>query len=837
MKLTKEDHSVIEAIYRVELNAIASSLGLIEPKGTKLDYDLLLKALGLIDRASREEHHLARKIVIGLSSLLWTYRDKDWIGLSEYLIVALNRAGYPPSSIMLDDSYDHVNGSYTHFQSLANELEVTVRHMQYEVQVGGKPSLLTHYQKAVWESMKTSKCVGISAPTSAGKSYVILLKIIDLLLAKRGSVIYIVPTLSLVAQVSSDMRKLLRAYGIDDVRVTTTYNVAGVDEHRVYVITQEKGIAAFSQDDAPYKNIRALVVDEIQNIERADDGNDQRGKILYDLLVELRHSASPALTVLSGPRVEGLEEIGADIFNVPTVEQKTNDSPVTNITYSIIQKTKGYVLKLYSDLLERPLELAVANGELIQGYGAAKYSDEFHDYLSTLIDRLGKDAMNVIFSPTSKQARRTALGISSRLSNFDLSAELATLIDYIKETVHEDYDLCIAVAQGTAYHHGKSPGHIRFVIEDSIKRKLLRNVVCTTTLIQGVNLPAQNVIMRTPNLRTRRENGRMPKLTDYEIANLRGRAGRLLKDIIGRTFVLEENSFETDQPELFSEVEKRLTSGYGDRYGEKKKVIDDAIEKNKRVSDLDDSSSFLTTYIRQAILRHGGNASARLASVGINLSDDQISRVESHMQQLAVDPAVCLRNRYWDPLDLNDLLEKSKGFVLPTGQFDYDLSPKLEVLLRFFNETYPKYYNKYCYTIPPPLIQSVAISTANWMQEKPLKEILSNPFYSNSDRIDEGISRLQNSISYGVPMLLKPLYDILEGESMILRFIEMGAYLPVTRKLIEMSIPRETAIYLQRQYFSDTADADLDEEALIERLAAVRPELDYWRGIQVDQVL
>ena len=143
MKLTKEDQAIIDAIYRVELNAIASTLGLVAPKAIKLDYDLLLKGLGLIDKASRDEHHLARKIVIGLSSLLWTYRDKDWVGLSEYLIVALNRAGYPPSSIMLDDSYDHGNGSYTHFQSLINELEVTVRHMQYEVQVGGKPSLLT----------------------------------------------------------------------------------------------------------------------------------------------------------------------------------------------------------------------------------------------------------------------------------------------------------------------------------------------------------------------------------------------------------------------------------------------------------------------------------------------------------------------------------------------------------------------------------------------------------------------------------------------------------------------------------------------------------------------
>lgn len=837
MNLSREDQAIIEAVYRVELRSISALLGFTPSQDAKLEYDLLVRCLGLIDRASRSDTHLARKVVIGLSSLLWTYREEAWIGLSEYLIVALNRVGYPPSSIMLDVGYDHDKGAYAHFQSVINELEVTIRHVQYEIEVGGRRSLLTHYQKAVWESMARTRCIGISAPTSAGKSYVILLKIIDLLLAQRGSIIYIVPTLSLVAQVSSDLRKLLKLYGINDVKISTTYNFSSADAYRIYVLTQEKGIAAFTQDDSPYRNIRALVVDEVQNIEKADEEDDHRGKILYDLLVEIRHSTSPALTILSGPRVEGLEAIGVDIFNVPTVEQRTNDSPVTNITYSIAKRANKYTLKLYSDLLDSPLELPVENSDHIQGFGAARYTNDFHDYLAALIDRLGKDSMNVIFSPTSAQARKTALGIAERSNRGGTSDELGSLVEYIKETVHDDYDMCIAVAQGTAYHHGKSPAHIRLVIEDSIKRKLLRNVVCTTTLIQGVNMPAQNVIMRTPNLAVNRQNGRMPKLTDYEIANLRGRAGRLLKDIVGRTFVLEENSFETDQPELFSEAEKKLTSGYGDRFKEKKAAITGAIENNQRVSELDPTSSFLTTFIRQTVLRHAGNAATRLASVGITLTSDQLAKVQTHMQELSVDSAVCLKNRYWDPLDLNELERVSQGISLPTSQFGADVAQRIEALLNFFNDRYPKYYNMYCRKVPAALIQSVAISTANWMQERPLKEILSHSFYSNADRIDEGISRLQNSISYGIPMLFRPLYDIHEDSSMFLRFIEMGAYRPVTRRLIELNMPRETAIYLQQNYLNEAEHVNLDGDALLARLAEVRSDLDYWRAIQVDQLL
>jgi hypothetical protein len=54
-------------------------------------------------------------------------------------------------------------------------------------------------------------------------------------------------------------------------------------------------------------------------------------------------------------------------------------------------------------------------------------------------------------------------------------------------------------------------------------------MVCTTTLMQGVNLPAQNVIVRTPNLYVKKQYGREPKLSRYEFANLRGRAGLYMK--------------------------------------------------------------------------------------------------------------------------------------------------------------------------------------------------------------------------------------------------------------------------------------------------------------------
>src|SRR5690606_12537039 len=143
--------------------------------------------------------------------------------------------------------------------------------------------------------------------------------------------------------------------------------------------------------------------------------------------------------------------------------------------------------------------------------------------------------------------------------------EVGSLSEYIAEFVHKDYDLVDLVQSGVAYHTGKLPLHIRSAIEDSFSKGIINNIVCTTTLMQGVNFPASNIIVRNPYLFTRRmKNRENVKLSNYEFSNLRGRAGRLLKEFIGRTIVLDESSFEIEKENesLFEHTEKELSTGY-----------------------------------------------------------------------------------------------------------------------------------------------------------------------------------------------------------------------------------------------------------------------------------
>ena len=236
--------------------------------------------------------------------------------------------------------------------------------------------------------------------------------------------------------------------------------------------------------------------------------------------------------------------------------------------------------------------------------------------------------------------------------------EIDELVSYYSQSVNENYSLCETLKKGFAYHHGKIPIHVRRTLEKAMRLKLVSNVVCTTTLMQGVNLPAQNVIIRNPHLYIRHYPDEA-ELTSYEMANLRGRAGRLLKDFVGRTIVLDEGEFEGtegyNQQALFEDVSKEVYPGYGDLFEEFKDQIIDTLSDDKCVDGSMQRYGFLVTYVRQSVLRYGRGAKQRMAETGLKLTSKQVAAIIQKLNALSIPKKICLDNRYWDPFVLNDI--------------------------------------------------------------------------------------------------------------------------------------------------------------------------------------
>jgi hypothetical protein len=835
-----DSNIILERLLHYEMNSMAAKLGLITTFDDKLDEEFLIKLVGLMDRASRKQDEYSARVVVMVCALMWTHYPSRRSQLTEVMILMLSRVGYSLSGAMIDGGYDDKNKSYSNTNSWITECCVAVQQAKSEVVINGRIYLLTMPQKRIWDKMEGYPALGISAPTSAGKSFVITLKCVDLLLKKPGVIVYVVPTLSLVSQVSLDFHRQLREFGITEYQIKTTYNLVESDHKTIYIFTQEKAMAAFSQEKQPFANIRALVIDEIQNIERVAAEDDQRAKRLYDAITEFRHQSNIDHIVISGPRISGLKTLGVEMFGVETESEEILSSPVASLTYSIYRKRKNvYLFRQYSDLLSDPLEIEVSAITDWRWFGQASYTDDFHHFLTGLLNRFGDDAVNIVFSPTAAQARKTALQLypNNSLDRNVENVKLDSLVKYLKDTVHEKYDLCQALEHGVAYHHGKVPPHARRLLEYAIKEKLVRNVVCTTTLMQGVNLPAQNIFIRTPKLFVTKRNGYDAALTNYELANLRGRAGRLFKDLLGRAFVIEENSFvqEAEQSELmFRDEYKELRSGYGATFLQHQDEVETALVENSRPDLEVKDYAYITTYIRQTILRFGDRAEDRLRTVGIYIDSDLRINIQESLSKIEVDPETCLRNRYWDPFDLDEIFRTRATFRVPTSPGDFNFSDALTQLLIRMRDAFPYYCERY-FKVPDSegMTKHFAILASEWLKEKPLVEILRSSYYDGAERIEKAIEELQGVISYGIPGLLKPVYDVVAPSSMVPRFIECGAYKPFTRFLIEENIPRETALRIA-QATPSALKNNFDRRDLPKILDSVAEKLDFWDLVQVE---
>ncbi|EAX8397212.1 DEAD/DEAH box helicase, partial [Salmonella enterica] len=145
------------------------------------------------------------------------------------------------------------------------------------------------------------------------------LKTIQMIGEGAKKIVYIVPTLSLISQVTTDLSNLFKIHNIKEIDILNSFEEGR--ENFVYVLTQERAISVFSQENI--KNLDLLIVDEIQNIERADSDNNDRAKILYDVLMDVRTEIHVEKIILSGPRLKNIGGLSFDIFGEVSEEKKT----------------------------------------------------------------------------------------------------------------------------------------------------------------------------------------------------------------------------------------------------------------------------------------------------------------------------------------------------------------------------------------------------------------------------------------------------------------------------------------------------------------------------------
>ncbi|EPA3406605.1 DEAD/DEAH box helicase [Yersinia enterocolitica] len=835
--------NILKKLLHIEFLHIAKNLGFTKKEPLQIEYEDLKSIVSESEKLSRHGTPESKEKTILLIALCWEYCSDDYKdSLREIFIIHLSRIGFSPSTILLDSSYIE-SKKYRAFNSYFNQLNVAITQQEHTITINNDDFILSNFQKQVWDASKQFKYIAISAPTSAGKSFIIYLRIIQHILSGYNSFVYIVPTISLINQVTKDLSKLLKRFNLSQIKIFNNISDNNF-KNRIYILTQERLISFFNEEHNNL-NLAIVVVDEIQNIERVANDDGQRSKILYDVLKEIDRNDTVAQVILSGPGLKNIGNLSDNIFKGKCHVVEDIVPPVLNITYSISYEENGVFLKQYTSFLENQNKLLIDSSSLPKK-DKVMYDENFHNFLSSLIKNIGSKPKNIIFSPTPDQARKTAIALYLRDESISKHALRDSLSDHIKNFVHSQYDLANTVKKSIAYHSGSLPLHIRSSIENAFIDGIIDHVVCTTTLMQGVNFPASNVIIRNPNLFIRRNNKRLqPKLSDYEFSNLRGRAGRLLKEFIGRTIVLNELTFLNDEnnndfENTIKSFKKEITVGYADSYRESQSEIEKYLISGERLIDGD--NKYLLTHIRNTLYRNSHSGIKMLREVGIRISPEVSTHALSHIEKLSAPRDYIIKNRYWDPHDLNYLYHQTKinkDLSIPTNIWSKDLAKQLSKSVIQMAKILPYYFKRYISKdINDNFIYSVCISATQWCRETPLKNILEERDFTQSDdlskSIDDAIKIITRTVSYGLPMLLKPLSELNGVDSNLLSSIENGAYSIETKNLINQGIPRDTAIYLNKKFLH--VDPNISVTSIIDILKRDDFEKHYWVLKQIEHL-
>jgi hypothetical protein len=820
----KEAYDILLAI---DMNVAAKSIGL-QPKKvpTLVNEENLYIIMNQVEVALLEGDK--DRQISSVCGLLWTHFSEKFDLLAEYIFNTMAKIGFPPVMAMLTDP--NLKDKRVAYTSLFSMFETAAQIQRETLSVFEKRYFLTRFQKNLWQQIEEKTHVGVSAPTSAGKSFLICLNMIHGISKNGGVSIYIVPTLTLMGQVANDLISLSREHGKKiSVRTHLGDDVAA-DTPVIFVVTQER-IAEHARTLQVFKNINYLVIDEVQNIERAFDaeGGDTRAKLLFDVIVDLHDNYSPRKTIIIGPRIAEVRNLGQSLFKKQFTSVTANSSPVTNICYALnpgAGKDK-VILTQYSELSERHLSITYENSIGATGFGKSRYDENYFLYIERLI---AKNEGSLIFSPTAGQARKTALRISGNLS-LSNDEQLKSLSDYIKKTVSPNYDLVTCIGKGVAYHHGKIPHHVRNALELAIVKGKISFVACTTTLMQGVNIPAKSVFLRNPNLFVQKRGEISPKLSGYEVANLRGRAGRLLRDFVGRTFILDGTSFKeaADQQSLFEPAAKTLDGSYSEVFKRDRNVIVDSLV------DIKSERGTLAKYIANVLYTDPAGAAALLRK-GITLSDLELLSIKKAQSRLDVPHDICRAHRFWDPFDLQKIKNEMRQYDLPVAPFTNGAVNKLGKLLVKMFSILPDQSQHYVKTHDGErMALMLSISAIGWANETPLRQLLDTEYArSSSDNTEKAISTYQNTVSYGLPALLSPVYSLFAPKSIILPAIERGAYQPGAVAQINNNIPRETAIAVM-----DRAKKNKENLTNMTEVIAYlkRTKVSYWSAIQYRHVV
>lgn len=462
----------------------------------------ILHLLRFSDILCRSEESMHRNLSLKIISLLLELED---VSTSEYFrIIAANtlvKLGNFPSLPIIDR-----DGKYLKVDEIRNDYI-----LKGLMQASPLGNPFTDAQYNVFEEMKRRNHYSFSGSTSFGKSFIFeaFTKYIIKERNKADNIAFIVPTKALINQVGNRLKDIVDEFGY---KVITTPIIPKVflnqDNKYIFIFTAERLILYFTDKNNP--QIDYLFVDEAHKLLSK---KDTRTPLLYHALVLAKRKS--VNIYFASPNISNAGVFLEMINNSTDESMSIIESPVTQNRFFIDTiENKSFMISDYGDDIVFP-----------------KFDFKENDIIGNLqlvLESFSEDRQSIIYCNTVDKTIQTAINFADRCSKID-SEEIDEVIKLIDERIHHQYYLKKCLNKGIAYHFGGIPEEIKLRIENLYKQGLIKFLFCTSTLLEGVNLPAKNIFILSEKI----GDG---KMSDIDFWNLAGRAGRLRKDISGNIF-------------------------------------------------------------------------------------------------------------------------------------------------------------------------------------------------------------------------------------------------------------------------------------------------------------
>ena len=358
-------------------------------------------------------------------------------------------------------------------------------------------------QAKVYEHL-SDQYFSYSGPTSMGKSFIMRMFIKQQILEnKKENYAIIVPTKALINEVSNkiikdDLREMLEQY---NYRVVTAGgDIALKQGHNfIFVMTPERFL--YYLIDNPTQSVEYLFVDEAHKISSKDD----RSSFYYKIVEMLSGRRRKTHIIFASPNIPNPE-----VYLQLISDEECATSQGLASTYSPVSQMK-YIVNYETQ------EIRMFNSQKNESIFIRNL--ESNENLPYLLNTVGKDAQNIVFCSSVGQAVAKAREYADTLL-YSQNDDLDKISKEIQQEVHAEYYLAGIIRKGVAYHIGYLPTTIRLRIEELFRQGLIKTLFCTSTLVEGVNLPADNLFV------TNYKIGRT-KMGSVDFKNLVGRVGRI----------------------------------------------------------------------------------------------------------------------------------------------------------------------------------------------------------------------------------------------------------------------------------------------------------------------